>query len=90
MAPGDTFSFSGNPRLDSRTQFYVDGTRVETLHTSCSKPIYVGMVFGDFEITAGESYKNGPLCNGPPIDDDERVVGAPPAVISKSPNTMPT
>ena len=38
------------------------------VHTSCSEPIGPGSTFGNFDVIAGTSKKNGLLC---PIDDDD-------------------
>ncbi len=44
---------------------YVNNTSNATIHTSCSQPIKVGMVFGSFEIISGISKDGGPLCSVP-------------------------
>ena len=68
VQPGQQFFFEGedkNGELGKEIEFYVNGMLNTTLHTSCSKPIYIGMVFGDFKITDGYSLDGGKLC---PID----------------------
>ncbi|SEA66979.1 T9SS type A sorting domain-containing protein, partial [Bizionia paragorgiae] len=52
-------------RISNTIYLIVNGVVVGELHTSCSQPIYVGMVIGDFTIVAGESRNNGPLCSSP-------------------------
>ena len=47
--------------LGIEIDIYVDGNINTSIHTSCSEPIYVGMVSGDFMITAGESKDGGAL-----------------------------
>ncbi|WP_452225251.1 T9SS type A sorting domain-containing protein [Lacinutrix chionoecetis] len=61
----EQFTFIGtgkNNRISNTIYLIVNGVVVGELHTSCSQPIYVGMVIGDFTIIAGESRNNGPLC----------------------------
>jgi len=41
---------------------YVDGELNIKIHTSCSQPIEIGMVFGDFEIVDGYSRNGGQIC----------------------------
>ena len=43
-APGET-------KLEANTKIYIDGTLHTTIHTSCSKPLNVGDVFGDFTVS---------------------------------------
>ena len=46
-----TFVSSNDPdKLGTNTEIWVNGSVAEKVHTSCSKPIYVGMVWGDFEL----------------------------------------
>lgn len=70
------FSFSGtdkNGTLGTEISLFVDGNLATEIHTSCSKPIGPGMVFGDFEVVAGASLKGGPLCpeDNPPGGGDD-------------------
>ncbi|MCP4274151.1 MAG: hypothetical protein GY781_19690, partial [Gammaproteobacteria bacterium] len=45
---------------------------VETeIHTSCSKPIGIGSVFGDFTVLEGASLRGGPLCPVDELSDDD-------------------
>ncbi|GAF81569.1 unnamed protein product, partial [marine sediment metagenome] len=72
---GETFSFVGQDKggkMGAEIKVYSNGTETK-IHTSCSQPIGVGSVFGDFEVTAGESEKGGPLCRigTPPPPDGE-------------------
>jgi hypothetical protein len=51
VASGATFSADAAPnKFGSETEIWVDGVLAEKVHTSCSKPIYVGMAWGDFEL----------------------------------------
>ena len=49
---GDTICADARPeKLGTTTEFYVEGYLNTTIHTSCSKPIEIGMQFGNFVIT---------------------------------------
>ena len=66
VQPGAEFTFSGidkNGTLGTEISIYIGGTLNTKIHTSCSQPIGIGMVFGDFEIVAGESLKGGAFCS---------------------------
>lgn len=66
VAAGGNFSFEGKDKQGTTGPeiiIYVNGIEQTRIHTSCSEPIYVGMVSGDFEIIAGESRNGGPLCS---------------------------
>jgi hypothetical protein len=70
VIPGEMFTFNGadkHGKLGSEIIIFVDGEEYTRIHTSCSQPIGIGMVFGDFVIVAGESLKGGPLCPVPNI-----------------------
>ncbi len=65
MAGGETGTLSGtrsDGKFNSNVSIWVDGVRVANVHTSCSQPIGVGMVFGGFEVVSGASRNNGPFC----------------------------
>ena len=48
---GDTICADARPeKLGTNTEFYIEGYLNTEIHTSCSKPIEIGMVFGNFEI----------------------------------------
>ena len=69
--PGEDFDFVGNDNhgtMGSKITVWIDDVLNTEIHTSCSQPISVGMVSGDFEIMAGVSRHGGPLCP-PPCDD---------------------
>ena len=64
VQPGGEFTFSGMDKkgtLGTEISIYVGDTLNTKIHTSCSQPIAIGMVFGDFEIVAGTSLKGGAL-----------------------------
>ncbi|MCH7920067.1 MAG: hypothetical protein IIC50_19020, partial [Planctomycetes bacterium] len=70
---GDAFTFSGQDKdgtLGTEIKVFVNSSLNATIHTSCSKPIGPGLVFGDFEVVAGQSKDGGPLCIGG--DDDKK------------------
>lgn len=63
---GDVFTIVHDPSkstFGSEIKLYIDDVEVEKIHTSCSKPIGPGLVFGDFEILAGSSKDGGLLCD---------------------------
>ena len=68
LNPGDQFTVNGADKegtLGKEIKIYVDGDENAKIHTSCSQPIYIGLVKGDFEIIDGESRYGGTLCPGP-------------------------
>ena len=65
VAPGEEFTFSGTDKkgtLGTEIRIYVNGHLNTKIHTSCSQPIGIGMVFGDFVIVDGYSRNGGRLC----------------------------
>jgi hypothetical protein len=48
--------------MGSEIPIFVDHVLNTKIHTSCSQPIGVGQISGDFEITAGNSFNGGALC----------------------------
>jgi len=67
VAPGGDFSFVGTDKkgtMGTEIIIYVDGAEETRIHTSCSNPLYVGMITGDFMVLAGESRNGGLLCPG--------------------------
>ncbi len=73
VQPGQSFSFMGtyNGTLGTEISVYVNWRLNTKIHTSCSQPIGPGLVFGDFEVIAGESLKGGPLCPEECVEDDD-------------------
>jgi len=65
VAPTEMFTVTNEAdkhgKLGSEIKIYVNGEEYTKIHTSCSQPIGIGMVFGDFEIVGGESLKGGTL-----------------------------
>ncbi|MEZ5001691.1 MAG: hypothetical protein R2730_01535 [Chitinophagales bacterium] len=87
----DTISFEGtgsNNKLDKDIKVYVDGVLNATVHTSCSKPIGPGAVWGDFTVTYAESVDNGPVCNyyGGSQNNDTRIADEGSIVANTYPN----
>jgi len=69
VSMGGEFNFSGDPEkcaLPKNITICVDGRDVATIHTSCSKPIGPGMIFGPFEVTYARSCEGGDICPVPP------------------------
>lgn len=42
---------NGKEKLDANTKIYVDGELNTEIHTSCSQPLNVGDIYGDFTVT---------------------------------------
>ena len=64
VIPGEMFTVNGadkHGKMGSEIKIYVNGEEYTKIHTSCSQPIGIGMIFGDFEIVGGESLKGGTL-----------------------------
>ena len=62
---GETFSFTGKDtdnKFGTEITVFVDDVFHVKIHTSCSRLIGPGLVFGDFEVVEGESKDNGPIC----------------------------
>ena len=69
IAPGETFSFVGQDKKGTLGPWIwvrVNDEWHPKIHTSCSRPIGPGAVFGDFEVVAGVSRIGGALC---PLED---------------------
>ncbi len=73
--PDGLFTFIGDDRhgtMGTEISVYVDGVLNVKIHTSCSQPLEIGMVFGDFEVIDGYSREGGKICvyDGPGDDPD--------------------
>jgi len=69
VQPGETFSFVGQDKKGTLGPWIwvrVNDEWHPKIHTSCSRPIGPGAVFGDFEVVAGVSRIGGALC---PLED---------------------
>ncbi len=65
VSPGEIFSFVGQGKkgtLTTEIRIYVNGALRVKVHTSCSKAIGPGLVFGEFLVVSGASRNGGPLC----------------------------
>ncbi len=81
VQPGGTFEItgpgSGTPgfsgTVGTEIRIFVDGVLHTSIHTSCSEPIFPGLISGDFEVLAGASKQGGPLCpeDQGPVDPTE-------------------
>ena len=63
---GDEFTFVGtgnDNKLGAKVRLTVNDGDYTEIHTSCSQPIEVGMVYDDFLLVAGISHEGGPLCD---------------------------
>ena len=58
---GDTICADARPlsKLGTNTEIYVDGYLNASIHTSCSKPLEIGMQFGNFIVTDLIKYYEG-------------------------------
>lgn len=63
--PGDSITFVGtgnDNKLGAKVRLTINDGSYTEIHTSCSQPIAVGMVYDDFLLVAGISHDGGPLC----------------------------
>lgn len=70
---GDEFSFVGIDKkgtMGPKINIWVNGTIHTLVHTSCSEPIGVGSVFGDFIVVSGSSRNGGLLCDISEVNRD--------------------
>lgn len=56
---------NGKGVLGTNIMLYLDGQLVEEIHTSCSTPLYEGMMIGDFTIVRVSSRNGGIICDTP-------------------------
>ena len=73
VEPGGVFTFDGKDKkstLGTEITIKVDGVVNTKIHTSCSQPLYIGLVKGDFTIVDGYSRNGGQLCEKEPPSDD--------------------
>lgn len=70
LDPGESFTIFGQASgvFGKEIKASVDGGPDQKLHTSCSKPVGPGVVFGDFTVLAGASLNGGILCPAGPND----------------------
>ncbi len=60
------FSFTGvgnNNEMTNEISLSTNNVFNISIHTSCSKPVLIGMQFGDFVVLAGESSEGGSICS---------------------------
>ncbi len=65
LNPGDEFELFGTDKqgtLGPEIHIFVNGAFHTNVHTSCSQPIFPGLVSGDFEVVSGDSRRGGRLC----------------------------
>ncbi len=66
--PGGSFTFHGSGtdnKMDKNIDFYVNGKKNTSIHTTCSVNLYKGDVYGDFIIMDGISKNGLHLCQQP-------------------------
>ena len=74
VSPGDTFEIDAvDEKLGANTEIWVDDFLNQEIHTSCSRPLDEGMVFGNFEVEDVDkiSYGGGAF----PGELCERLIG---------------
>lgn len=62
---GGILSFFGQDNqntLGRRITLFVDGIFQAEIHTSCSQDLFIGQIYGDFEVVTGSSRNGGALC----------------------------
>ena len=67
VQPSETFTVVGTWKrgaLGTELLLYVNTDFNVQIHTSCSQPLFPGMIFGDFLLVAGESKTGGLICPG--------------------------
>lgn len=65
VEPNDLFTFEGakpDGTMGKEVTIEVNGEEDAKIHTSCSKGIGPGLVFGDFEVLEGHSRNGGLIC----------------------------
>ena len=68
VSPGESFSFHGSGpdnKMDKNIDFYVNGRKNTSIHTTCSVNIYKGDTYGRFTILDGTSKNGIHLCDPP-------------------------
>ncbi|MCF7973009.1 MAG: hypothetical protein K9N55_04275 [Phycisphaerae bacterium] len=73
----DLFQFFGlddKGTLGTEISIFINGTLNTKIHTSCSRPIYPGMISGLFEVVEGVSLEGGLICplGSEPPDEGSR------------------
>lgn len=61
VEPESNFTLTRNPSFPSEICLKSNETTVK-IHTSCSQPIGIGSVFGEYEVLAGSSRNGGAFC----------------------------
>jgi hypothetical protein len=65
VSAGGTFNLTGFDKhgtLGTEIILYIDGVQNTKIHTSCSQPLYIGLISGDFTVVDGYSKNGGQLC----------------------------
>jgi hypothetical protein len=69
--------FDTKGTLGTIVHIYIDDVFTVSIHTSCTVPLSIGMVFAEFTVTEGASRNGGPLCS------TTTNIPEPPVVVSK-------
>ncbi len=78
---GAEFTFTGTGKkgkMKKDIKIFLDEEEVAKIHTSCSKPVGPGAVFGDFEVVRAVSKDKGVMC---PIGEGEDCDAGKPQVL---------
>jgi hypothetical protein len=60
VAPGSVFDIDAvDEKLGTETEIWVEGSLAVKIHTSCSRPLDEGMLFGDFEVESVDKIAEG-------------------------------
>jgi hypothetical protein len=65
VSPNEQFTITPRPgedKLNNDISIWVESVFHTKVHTSCSKPLFPGLVFGDFQVVEGRSKDNGLIC----------------------------
>jgi len=62
VGPNGRFTVADGGEKLGDFDIFIDGVLNTSIHTSCSQPIFPGLVTGDFTIVEGFSKDNGPIC----------------------------
>ncbi len=99
VQPGEEFEFFGQdppqitfgPKID----IFINNSLNQSIHTSCSIPIGIGSIFGDFEVIDGSSRNGGPfipvivdICDVEDLSDDYSYLEDDPTVVYICKNTI--
>lgn len=90
VAPGESIALDGadfridqQRTLGTEVGFYVNGSKVGSMHTSCSVPFSLGTTAGDFVVIDATSRNGGQMCQVAPISGTPTPI--PPTPVPPTP-----